>query len=194
MAYTWEKYDLEVAERFPVRNALKKMWGWLAHWLIEKAWYWTRTHTYNRYHLLDLRAAEPENSEGYRWGYLDPCSKMELAMFLCLREYIRHGNPMGGVLTDPATWDSISTEELERVGGQKWAYDETMALWSWWVRDRFVERDEQMARWRRWRESSKDAPDHEELKQSWLDSEHAEDVRKEEMLVRLARLCPHLWS
>ena len=48
------------------------------------AWYWLRTHTYNRYHMIDIRF--PRN--GYNWGWLDRCEGLMFAMFAMLVDFV----------------------------------------------------------------------------------------------------------
>lgn len=54
--------------------------------------YWLRTHTINRYHLLDLRG-----QGDYTWGYLDPCHKMWLACFAILCDFVENESPTVGL-------------------------------------------------------------------------------------------------
>lgn len=193
-----ERHD---REHYPVRFRLEKAWEAASRWpRLEHAWYWVRTHTYNRYHILDLRKAEPEDPEGYRWGYLDPCHAIDLAMFLCLRHYWEHGNPVGGgPLPDPATWHPDATpEEVEqeatRVGSQLWQYRECRDLMLWWTSERFAERQVQEARYELRQNWPKDHPEYDRVMREWADGETAMEDRATQMRVRLARLAPYLWS
>jgi len=69
---------------------IKKVRRWLESWHkwpfrhISKALYWLRTHTYNRYHMLDMRS--PVN--GYSWGYSDKSYLILFANMALLRDFI----------------------------------------------------------------------------------------------------------
>lgn len=56
-------------EKYPVRYFLNEARKWLSSWpRVSDIFYWIRTHTKDRYHILNLKEAEPENKDGYRWG------------------------------------------------------------------------------------------------------------------------------
>jgi hypothetical protein len=72
-------------------------------WRRFKRWepiYWLRTHTIDRYHLLDLRG-----QGDYTWGYLDPCHKMWLACFAVLCEFVEKEDPKIGSRTVASYFD-----------------------------------------------------------------------------------------
>lgn len=199
-----EQYAAEEERKrrlYPIRWSVEKVWEWVSRWpRVENLSYWVRSRVWRRDHLLDLREAERSLPEGYRWGALDPCAAMELAMFACLLRYWEHGDPVsGGPLTDPAGWyPDASTEDVEaeavRSGSQVWQYRECRDLVQWWRRGRFEEKRAQSELYERYKRTAKTDPDYEQVTRAWLDGEHALDVRATEMRVRLARLCPYLWA
>lgn len=56
---------------------------------IRDAWYWIRTHTYNRYHMVDVR----NKRNGYSWGWLDVSEKLLFANFALLVDYVENEKP-----------------------------------------------------------------------------------------------------
>src|SRR5689334_19524995 len=74
---TWEKWEERAKKEYPIRFFLSRtiprywrrhIWGDYAP--LNRFLYWVRSHTYNRYHFLDLRQAKGSNDE-YRWGWID---------------------------------------------------------------------------------------------------------------------------
>ena len=55
---------------------------------VSDIFYWIRTHTKDRYHILNLKEAEPENRDGYRWGWLDRSEVLLISSFLVLRMFV----------------------------------------------------------------------------------------------------------
>lgn len=187
--YTWEDWRAEVRAKHPIRWQLQKVVDWLASWpKLSHAWYWFRTHTYNKYHLLDIRRAEPENVEGYRWGWCDRDHLLLLSSFLILRDFVEKEKPQRPDVSE------CDESEKEAIIDQQSAHDEIMALYNWWVKDRFAEHaafekaiDEAHERWRA---NSSDR----ELAQKMFDADDAERKRDDEMLLRLLKIRHHLWT
>lgn len=53
------------------------------------AWYWFRTHTYNRYHIVNCKS--PAN--GYRWGWQDRSQLLLYASFNILKDFVEKEYP-----------------------------------------------------------------------------------------------------
>ena len=99
---------------------------------ISHAWYWLRTHTYNRYHILSL--ASPQNH--YEWGWIERDQAILHACFNLLKDYVEE--EMGQVCYyAPAN---------EEYGSPEWDHreeeDEINALYQWWMVDRDKHIDE----------------------------------------------------
>lgn len=84
MARNWKNLN--------ITQKIARIWHHLLnyrYWRITRALsfaaYWLRCHTYNKYHILDLRPSDPD---GYRYGYLDRDNAMFLAMFKCLTDFV----------------------------------------------------------------------------------------------------------
>jgi hypothetical protein len=126
--YTWEDWRREAKSSHPIRFyiqetlPLKVYVSALAP--LEELFYWIRTHTYNRYHIVDLRS--PQNY--YKWGWIDRDQAMVFACFNLLKDYVEKE-------MDQICYYSAATEhnpewdrrELER---------EIMELYKWWTVER----------------------------------------------------------
>lgn len=93
------------------------------HTKLGRAWYWFRTHTYNRYHLLDLRG-----QGDYEWGYVDPCWKMYLACFAILVDYVEKEK---GLEVIDWSWNEDHAEAGRTI----------KELYDWWKTGRSVEHE-----------------------------------------------------
>jgi len=98
--------------------------------MIRAAWarvrelpYWLRTHTINRYHLIDIR--DKGEGHGYRWGWLDRDEVMLLACFTVLRDFVEKEEP----------FEDGSAPESDP------AMAEIKDLYEWWMRGRKAEHD-----------------------------------------------------
>ncbi len=120
--YSWEDFDADMRKYHPIRYFLSET---LSRWLrvsismrIEHWWYWLRTHTYNRYHILDLRAPE----HGYCWGWTDVDRKMVIANFKFLCEFVEKEEPFENI-----DWEDNPTHSA--------VAKEFMELYRWWNED-----------------------------------------------------------
>jgi hypothetical protein len=91
-------------------------------------WYWLRTHTYNKYHLLDLRNYE------YKWGWLEPGDKIFYAVFACLDEFINTGEPQMLIRYHKEALEkkeyNYGSEEIEKE--KLSVYEEFITIHNWW--------------------------------------------------------------
>ena len=84
--------------------------------------YWLRTHTYNRYHIINLKSP----AHGYNWGWIDRDRALLLANFKILSDFVEKELPHGMV-----------SEESDDPTAQSWraAFQEMIALYNWWHQD-----------------------------------------------------------
>lgn len=181
--YTWEDYDLEVRTKFPVRywlnEALENIIFFLTTWhRLSHIWYWIRTHTYNRYHIIDIRKAEPEKKDGYKWGWIDRSEALTLVMFTVLREFVEK------------ELRKFKCADLEQDYNQ-----EILALYKWWTVDRLVELEhweaESTKYYERWKKSKRND---EEARTKWLEFDGKPYEKENEMLLRLIKVKNHMWT
>lgn len=191
--YTWDDWEHEVAHKYPVRF-------WITHTFmrtvvrpitrrLDDAWYWFVSHAVpsRRYHLLDLR--NPGPGIKYTHGWRDMVQVIEWACWVALRRYIEEEEPV-----DPASWASAEEMADEALAAQKAHYDEAMALYNWWMRERPLEEAERdrlltaaLALPRRTPERH-DAMAAHDTYAAWA------DAREDEMLHRIINIRRRLWT
>ena len=196
---TWEEYYRVCKEKYPVRYFLNEARKWLSEWpRVSDVFYWIRTHTKDRYHILNLKEAEPENKEGYKWGWLDRNEVLLISSFLVLRMFVEQEgkNPGFGDLTaliKEAEESEALHDQLDALRAQQKDYEEIMLLYNWWVKDRFEEykvfEDKLEEAYKKYKETRDDKD-----RDVWFDAEGAKAKREEEMLIRLVKIRLSLWT
>jgi hypothetical protein len=125
--YTWNDWSRDMQAKYPFRYFMTEEVPIFAARLYRIFWsepyYWLRTHTIHRYHMVDARA--PQN--GYHWGWFDRSGLVLFAAFAVLVDFVEKEYP-GCV-----DWDY---DEEHRKGR-----DEFMALYNWWKYGRRREHD-----------------------------------------------------
>ena len=144
---------------------------------LKRFFYWLRTHTYNRYHMLDMRNAR----NGYRWGWYDRSDLFIFANFALLVAFVEKEYP-GHV-----DWDYEDN-------GTRAARDEFMALYKWWTIERKIERDACDAILATIYNGPLGAPVPPEEAAKAQAAEEAIEARDDEMLRRLLAVRGALWT
>ncbi len=149
--YTWEDWHKEMKTKYPIRHYLSQELPIkvivLIRRLITEPYYWLRTHTVHRYHMLNLKS--PNN--GYAWGYCDPVNRLMYAMFAVLVDFVEKEDPLGTI-----DWDDDKDSAHAR--------DEFMELYNWWKSGRKTEHDALYATEFTWQEmEALDARDDEQM-------------------------------
>ena len=179
--YCWEDYHKEMEDNYPIRWFLYDtlpMWFrvhitmTLQHW-----WYWFRSNTYNRYHIIDLRS---DVGVKYDWGYLCGDTIMLLACFNQLRIFVEKQDGLWFLQQPEPKWDdTISDLEKKSYEEDVAIYKEIKELYDWWVSGRQAEIGE--------RELN-------ECLYRLEGSGYSTSDRDDEMLIRLMRVRKHLWT
>lgn len=171
-AYTWEDWREDMKYKCPVRYFFWEVAAIEFHVRIVRpikdAWYWVRTHTYRRYHMLDMRS--PKND--YAWGWHDRGPLILYAAFNLLKQYVETEKPF-----ETINWE---WNEDHRVVGA-----EIRVLYDWWTSGRAQEhlavddeyKDTISKRW-----------------SSWGEAEQHLNERDDEMLLRLIKIRHYLWT
>ena len=107
------RYIEEFIDTTIFRNLFKSRWQPL---------YWLRSHTFNRYHILDI-----SGQDGYKWGWIDSDTQMELACFKILTNFVENEYP------GHCDWDSEETIRKVR--------DEIFEIYNWWTKGLKAEED-----------------------------------------------------
>lgn len=179
-ALTWEKWDARVAKAYPIRYWLTRRLPIHLRRFWDRAWktplYWLRTHTYNRYHAIDLRF--PRN--GYKWGWIDRNRAVMFAAFAVLVAFVEKEYP-GHV-----DWDHDDDIKARR--------DEFMTLYTWWTKERREAHDvhDALMAAAYGVEADRRPTDVEFAK--LRASEEALDAKDQEMLHRLVNVRESLWT
>jgi hypothetical protein len=136
---------------------------------LSTAFYWLRTHTIHRYHIVDMRS--PRN--GYKWGWIDRSEGVMYAAFAVLVDFVENEYP--GMVD----WDWSEESRTSR--------DEFMALYRWWTKERKEEHDAHDA------ECSRVFATKEDRKRIY-DAGEALEAKDTEMLIRLIKVRNVLWT
>jgi len=176
-------------------------------WRKFKAWepiYWLRTHTINRYHLVDCRS--PHN--GYSWGYCDITGKMLYANFNMLIDFVEKENVFHDIGWGMKAGFSVDWDSEEAGEERKHTGKEIKKLYWWWKSGRAEERKHVETLWE-WDKChwhfipcpSEKYPEQSQMifdnKEAWdLAGEMEEylDKKDDEMLERLIKLRHWLWT
>ncbi len=172
-----------------VGHIIQDLWCKIKH-PISHAWYWLRTHTINRYHIVDCR------SEHYKWGWMDRDWLMFCACFNILVKFVEKESPQVGI-AKPMDPDDI-WDDSEMLLHQ-WESDvEIRALYDWWTKHRAAEHklaDELYSR-----NISGDGTnawfgiDPDPKADEWKNVYEVLERKDDEMLERLMKIRKHLWT
>ena len=190
-----------------------KLWHKIK-WNVNQARYWLRTHTYNRYHMVDIRYKR----NGYAWGWLDRSEAILFANMALLVQFIEKESGLDGYV------DWSSAEEAQKACPERemdqWEKDnhdqhyraakEMREIYAWWTKGRKEEHDaleklEEKAYGDYKVElkprpdglldmDTNETPEHKALvEQAWQMEEQL--IKKdEEMLIRLIKVSGYMWT
>lgn len=119
----------------------QRIWRKIKRW---EPLYWLRTHTYNRYHIINI-----SGQDGYKWGWIDRSHAMYLACFKLLEEFVELEDPEIGTRTEKDyRGDPEVIPEDEWIKYHKPSIDDQLegdreirALYDWWKTGRKQEHD-----------------------------------------------------
>lgn len=193
-AYTWEDWEEEVKEKFPVRFWITHTFVRAVTWPIKRrvgdALYWLKCHLLrsHRYHLLDLR--NPGPNIPYNHGWLDMTTVILYASFVALRKYVEEEKPKG-----PKDWATPEEMQDEGLQMQQRDHEEALALYDWWMNGRLLEEAEEDRLFQETKKFVRGAPEHKEATDAWLAYHRwREGEREDEMLQRLIAIRHTLWT
>jgi hypothetical protein len=199
---TWEDYYTRIQKEYPIRFFFAST---LIMFFIDfyrrferplsDLMYWFKSHTYRRYHMLDLRQPCEKggvaNVDCYSYGWRDVPEKMLYAMFNLLGEYLNKECPND--LTQHYSREEINADEGLKL--QQDALDEARVINDWWVNGRkaaWAKRDKVQHLWYNAKKSGDvDETVYWELMRK-LDDEFEE--KTDEMALRLLKIRRVLWS
>lgn len=196
--YTWEDYDKDVKKKYPFKYWINKtifdsvgffIYCWKRRF--SDAYYWVRTHTFDRYHLIDIRQSQ-WSSHDYKWGWIEPDEQLLLANYKILCDFIDKSVPKDYFESTEKRYDNpdddyaMDREYLFKVG-------ELEDCYGWWRYGRkeylgYV--DSLFANLK----SAKTRAEYNELSKKWIQAGKDFEKREEEMLVRLIRARDIMWT
>lgn len=201
----WEDYHVEVKKLHPVKyflvETLPDFWRYNI-WNtctrpFKDAHYWLVSHIIpsRRYHMLDLRQPKMrngiENQDAYRYGWNDVPEKMVYAMMNLLDHYLTVEKPYDLSL-------HYSPEEIEADVGLKRQHhnlNEAKTISHWWNNERNQNLTKRIKLVTQWSKAHRDcSPDADKLSQELQEHEKYCDNKLEEMLIRLIKIRPGLWT
>lgn len=131
---TWLRHKTDRLEHF--QKALLVLWG--CHYeirnfllcfrvfrMLDQAAYWFRTHTWDRYHMLDIR----NRRNGYSWGWMDRSEGILFANMAMLVDFVEKERAF-----EVIAWDA---DDGHREAGR-----ELREIYEWWTHGRRIEQDE----------------------------------------------------
>lgn len=195
--YTWEDWEEEVKEKYPVRFFISETLGgkvdlWRAQ--AENAVYWLKCHTlpeYRGYSRIDIRRPGP--GIPYYYGWIDRSEALLYAAFVCLRDFVEKEEPR-----DPAaSWPLEEIAADVQLQYQKDSHDEIMALYHWWMKGRLeeeAEEDRLYSQLAAVRGRQGDDPEFRTAADAWNAYRKFRADREDEMLIRLCKVRGRLWT
>lgn len=192
---TWEDWEEKVKALHPVRFFLvEELVPWFKQKyrkLVKDPIYWFKCNflTKHKYHLIDIREPKTEGPLAYRYGWIDSDTKMVLALFTILNDFVRE---------EMSHWYCPSEEEVQaepHLINQRNNYLETKAIHYWYNVERKRQEKVHAELLHSWSDAKKaqDPAEH----QLWIDLHKVEESNKEkedEMLARLLKIRGSLWT
>jgi hypothetical protein len=128
-------------------NPFIKLLRWIEDWrrkpfsYIGNAMYWLRTHTYNKYHMVDCR--NPRN--GYNWGWKDRSELFLFANIAILNDFVEKESGLDCHIDwrAPEEVDDPDMDNWEKENRKAHAHaaKEMKEIYRWWNHDRKLEHD-----------------------------------------------------
>lgn len=211
--YTWGDWEKEVRAKYPVRYFFNETFR---HWFvvnivkrISHFFYWFRSVTYKRYHVLDLRQPKDDtgledHNDSYRWGYLDWDRKILFACFNVLVDYVDHLNKIDYHFgTNDKDLAALKQNIIEASDVEKGLYEDKLLflnelkeLYSYWKierKEQYKKEDLLLKDWSKHRSEDK-ATGNDSRWKALSEHERMFVEREDEMLARLMKIRTRLWT
>lgn len=122
--YTWQDYDADLKKHYPIKYFFyEQIIFWIKYNIVlrlSQIAYWLKSHTYRRYHIIDIRSGHYNN---YRYGWIDSDYKILLSNFKILCDFMEKEKPGENV-----NWYSDDALII--------AWEELEDLYCWWIKER----------------------------------------------------------
>lgn len=177
---------------------------------ISNCLYWLRTHTYNRYHIIDIS----NKRNGYAWGWQDRCESLLFANMAILVDFVEKEQ----AFNSHVSWESAEEAGINEndcsasiYNAHAFAKKEMLEIYTWWKKERREERD--AVDWmydEAYKDDKiefepisngyfklKDQPETELQKQlkTWIyEYDNYLDKKDDEMMIRLINVRGYMWT
>lgn len=163
--------------------------------------YWLRTHTIDRYHIIDIRGMD-----GYKWGWIDRDHAMYLACFKLLCDFVEQEDPGIGLRTLADYGIIAGSPEEDAIQSQLVSEREIRAIYDWWKTTRNQEKEacERLLdgvdlswkkMWKKCEDGNYEFVRTEDPRWDRYSAEHDRlEAKDEEMLMRLMAVRRKLWT
>jgi len=200
---TWEDYHARIKKEYPVKYLIKYSIPKFFSYVYRKATtpikdfiYWFKCHTIkeHKYHLIDIR------NETYKYGWLDTDSRMELALFSLLVEFVE--KELDSYHT-PTEKDAIADDQgidpniYTGVRKQYNNYKEYMSIYNYWKYEKPILDKQHSDKINEWYEAHKQNPFSKLTKKLAKEKSIIEDnntKKLNDMLHRLIDIRKSLWT
>lgn len=153
---TWEDWEKEVKILYPVRFFFRQT---IPEWFrplrrfrrrIDDVYYWLKDHIVTKNYLIDIREKTKLYKDTYKWGYIDPDTKIRLAVYSIFIDYIEKE-----ILVHTSLKDYVQSDKSNDVMAEiyNWVKTERYVLrqqWSDMIKSEDndpVKRKENMKKW-----------------------------------------------
>ena len=177
---------------------------------ISHAVYWLRAHTYDRYHMLDIR----DKRNGYAWGWMDRSEGILVANMAILVGFIEeerafdcHVDWRSAAEMGMSSDDGGSANRDAHAAAKK----EMLEIYQWWTHDRKIAHDryddllsrayahpfvfEKMENGMlRLKEEPPLTEEEKALRAQCWPMEEALEAKDEEMMIRLIKIRGYMWT
>lgn len=194
--FCWEDFNRDTKAAYPVAWFLRctlpafiRTWFiWPVRHPVAEAWYWLRTHTVNRYHIVNLK--NPRN--GYKWGWIDRDQAILFACFNIFQDFCEKEKGLDSLkFQAECDWKEWGEGAAEMRATKYAEYQEAKSLYDWWTGGRAAEHAEVDALYDKLdRNVIVDQPSWD----SWNARYVALPARDDEMLLRLMKIRNTLWT
>ena len=180
---------------------------------ISHALYWLRTHTYNRYHMLDMRS----KVNGYAWGWWDRSDLILFANMALLRDFIEKEKAFDCHVDWSSAAEALAARGEENDDGCGASRDahaaakkEMLTIYEWWTKGRSEEHKkedelleaaypnpfefEPIPGSSMLRLKDDETPELRKLRDQCRDMETLLEEKDEEMLIRLIKVRGYMWT
>ena len=156
----------------------------IGYWFRNNIWDWIKYHTWDRYHIVDIRNKQCK----YKYGYCDIVERIFYASFVLFQEFMEKEYP-GDI-----DWEDADMIEIGK---------ELKELYQWWNVDReiaFKKCDEKFRIMRKHQEEEGiidvmfGFKETKEMVEWYKEYSYLVDTKDQEMLERLMKIRKHLWT